>query len=120
MVLNHVAEILAVGCAPARIWKEHYVTLRRHPLEFVLEDVAVSRVRSAMNIKNERIFFRRTKIWRLLDPRLNCLSIETLVGNFFGFCEIEFREELFVDVMQLLWLRICWLVFQQRHFAPVC
>src|SRR5256885_10510493 len=54
MVLNHVAEILAVGCAAARIWEEHYVTLRRHPLEFVLENVAVSRVRSAMNIKNER------------------------------------------------------------------
>ena len=106
MVLNHVAEILAVGCAPARIWKEHYVTLRRHPLEFVLEDVAVSRVRSAMNIKNERIFFRRTKIWRLLDPRLNCFSIETLVGNFFGFCEIEFREKLFVDVTQLSRLRV--------------
>ena len=56
MVLDHVAEILTVGCAPARIWKQHHVTLCCHPLEFEKEKIAISDMRSAMNVENERIF----------------------------------------------------------------
>ena len=51
MVLNDVAEFLAVGRAAARIRIEHHVTLRRHPLKLMLENVAVGRVRSAMNVR---------------------------------------------------------------------
>ena len=38
MVLNDVAEFLAIGRAAARIRIKHDVTFRRHPLELVLEN----------------------------------------------------------------------------------
>src|SRR4029077_13497488 len=40
-VLNHVAKLLAVPRAAARIRVEHHVTLRCHPLKFMNENVAV-------------------------------------------------------------------------------
>src|SRR5206468_4967206 len=60
-VLDDVSERLAVARAPARVWIEHDVTLGRHPLELGFKDVAVSRVRPAMDVENERIFFRRVE-----------------------------------------------------------
>src|SRR2546422_6070614 len=53
-ILNDVTKILPVGRAPAWIWIKHYITFCRHPLKLVLENVAVSRMRSAMDVQNER------------------------------------------------------------------
>ena len=50
MELDDVAELLAVGRAAARIGVEHDVTLGRHPVEFVREGVAVSRIRPTMDL----------------------------------------------------------------------
>src|SRR5437764_3669913 len=98
MILNHVAEILAIRRAPARIWIKHHVTFCRHPLKLVLKNVAVSRMRSAVDVENQRIFFCRVKVWWFLHPRLDAFAIETLIRNLFRLSKIEFREKLVVDV----------------------
>ena len=98
MILDHVAEILAVSRAAARIRKQHHVTLRCHPLKLVFENVAVSCVGSAMNVEDQRIFFCGIKIRRLLHPGLNRFAIETFVGNFFRLSQIEFRENFLVNI----------------------
>ena len=107
MILNHVSETLAVGRAAARIWKEHHVTFCRHPLELVLENVAVSCVWSAVDVQDKRIFFRSIEVGRLLHPGLNCFAVETFIRNFFRLGQIEFREKFLVNVSQLSWLRVC-------------
>src|SRR5438046_5420667 len=93
MILNDVTKILSVGRAPARIWIKHYITFCRHPLKLVLENVAVSRMRSAMDVQNERVFFCRIKGRWFLHPSLNPFAVETLVGNLLRFSEIKFREK---------------------------
>ena len=50
MILNDVAELLAIGGTSARVGIEHDVTFRCHPLELVLEDPAVGGVGTAMDI----------------------------------------------------------------------
>src|ERR1700682_2522429 len=55
--LDDVAEVLPVRRAAARVRVENDITLRRHPQEFVREGGAVGSVRSAMNLKYERILF---------------------------------------------------------------
>ena len=107
MILDHITEILAVGCAAARIWKQDHVTFRGHPLEFVFENISVSRVRSAMNIEDQRVFFCGIKIRRLLHPGLNRLPVETLVGDFFRLGQVQFGKKLLVNIRQLLRLRVC-------------
>src|SRR5438067_13157944 len=98
MILNHVAEILAIRRAPARIWIKHHITFCRHPLKLVLENVAVSRMRSAMDVQNERVFFCRIKGRWLLHPCLDTFAVETLVGNLLRLSQIAFREKLVVDL----------------------
>ena len=102
MVLNDVAELLAVTRAAARIRIKHDVTFRGHPLKFVIENKTVSGVRSAMNVENERIFFLRIKTRRFLQPGLNFFPVEALVGNFFRLGQVQLREEFVVDVGELL------------------
>ena len=50
VILNDVAEILTVRRAAARIRIQNDVTLRRHPLKFMNENVAVGNVRAAVNV----------------------------------------------------------------------
>ena len=100
-VLNDVPESLAVARAPARIRIEHDVTLRGHPLELVLEDVAVGGVRAAVDVEDERIFFRRVEIGRLLHPRLDAFPIEALVPDLFRLGQVELLEELLVYPREL-------------------
>ena len=102
MILNDVAKILAVGCAAPRIRIKHDVSFRGHPLKFVLENVAVGRMGSAVDVKDERILFPGTKIRRLLHPRLDRFAIEALVRNFFRLGQIELGEKFLVKMCQLL------------------
>src|SRR5207248_2768640 len=46
MILNDVSELLAVSDAAARVRIKHDVAFGRHPLKFVLENPAVSRMRT--------------------------------------------------------------------------
>ena len=98
MILNDVTKILSVGRAPARIWIKHYITFCRRPLKLVLENVAVSRMRSAMDVQNERVFLCGIKARWLMHPRLYPFAIEALIRNFLRLGEIQFREKLVVDV----------------------
>src|SRR4051794_8199016 len=52
VVLDDVAEVLAIRGAAAWIWIEDHVTFGRHPLKFVIENKAVSGVRPTMNVQN--------------------------------------------------------------------
>src|SRR4029077_11227452 len=97
-ILNHVPKFLAVTRAAARIRVEHHVTLRRHPLKFMNENVAVGNVRPAMNVQNQRIFFMRIEIWRLLQPCLYAFAVKTLLPNLFRLGEIQFREQLIIHI----------------------
>src|SRR5450759_772271 len=54
--LDDVGEVLSVRSAAARVGVEHDVALGRHPEELLRERAAVSSVRSAMDLENERIF----------------------------------------------------------------
>src|SRR3954454_24279052 len=69
-VLNDVAKILPVCRTASRIWIQHYIALRSHPLEFMVEHVAVGRVGSTMNVENHRILFSGLEIRRTLNPCL--------------------------------------------------
>src|SRR5689334_15544599 len=101
MVLDHVTEILAVTRASTWIWKQDYVSLGCHPLELVKENVPVGGVRPAMDIQNERIFFTGAKVCRLLQPRFNHLSVETLVMNLLWLGKVQFRKQPIVEMGQL-------------------
>ena len=92
------AEILAVAGRAARVEVEDNVSPCRHPLKFVIEDPAVSGVRPAMDVKDQRILFLRIKVGRLLNPSLNVLAIETLVVNLLRRGQVELRPELAVEV----------------------
>ena len=89
MILNDVAKVLAIGRAAARIRIQHDVTLRGHPLKLMIEDKAIGRVRTAMDVQNERIFFVRIKVRRLLYPGVNLPAIETLIPDFVRLSQIE-------------------------------
>ena len=62
---------------------EHDVALRGHPLELVRVDVAVRRVRAAVDVEDQRILLRRVEVRRLQDPGLNLLAVEALVPDLF-------------------------------------
>ena len=98
MVLDHVAEFLAVARAAARIRIKHDVTLRRHPLELVAKNKSVSGVRAAVDIQDERIFFRLVESRRLLQPGLDAFAIEALVADLFRLGQIELPEQFVVAV----------------------
>ena len=89
VVLDDVAEILAIARAAARVRIKHDVTLRRHPLKLVIEDVTVSRVRAAVDVQDERILFVRIKVGRLLHPRLTFLPSKLVYPDLFGLGEVE-------------------------------
>src|SRR5208283_6199502 len=55
VILNDISKILAVAGRTARVNVENYVTLRGHPLEFMVEDPTVGRVRTAVNIEDHRV-----------------------------------------------------------------
>ena len=98
MILNHVPKFLAVAGAPARIRVKHHISLRCHPLKFVIENETVGDVRSAMNVQNQRILFMRIETGRLLQPGLDAFAVETVVPNLFRLGEIQFREQLVIDL----------------------
>ena len=97
-VLNDIAELLAVAGAPARIGIKHDVAFGGHPLEFMVEGVAICGMRAAMDIENQRIFLAGREVGRTLHPSLDAAAIEALVPNHFRLGEIEFFEQLVVDV----------------------
>ena len=98
MILNDVAEILAVAGRAARVDVEHDIAFGRHPLKFVIKDPAVGSMRPAVNVQNQGILFLRIEVGRLLNPSLNALAIEAGVINFFRRSQVELRPELAVEV----------------------
>ena len=98
MVLNDVAEILAVSGAAARIRIQDHVTFCRHPLKFVCEYIAIGRVWAAMDIQDQWVFLGRIKPRWLLHPGLHFLAIETLIPNLFRLGQIELGEKFVVHV----------------------
>src|SRR5205823_1867356 len=94
VILNDVAELLAIRRAATRIWIEHDVTLRGHPLKFMIEDVAVGCVRSAVNVENEWVLLLRIKVGRLLNPSLNFLTVKARVPNLFRRRKIQLGKQL--------------------------
>src|SRR5215467_9105623 len=101
VILNDVAEVLAIAGRSSRVEVEDNVPLRRHPLKFMIKDPAVGRVGSPVNIKNEGVFLVRIEIRRLLNPSLNALAIEALVIDLFWRGEVELRPEFAVEVRNL-------------------
>ena len=67
----------------------------------MIENEAVGDVRAAVYVQNQRIFFMRIEVGRLLQPSLDAFSIEAIVPNLFRLGEIQFGEQLIVDVCQL-------------------
>ena len=98
VILNDVAELLAIAGRAARVDVEHDVAFGGHPLKFMIEDPAVGRVRAAVNVEDERILLLRIEVGRLLDPTLNALAIETGVIDFLRRSQIELRPEFPVKV----------------------
>src|SRR5438105_1495182 len=96
------AVVLAVRCAAARVRVEHDVSLRGHPHELVRVRIAVRRVRAAVDLEDQWVFFGRVEIRRLEDPALNLLSIERGVPDFFRLALPDVFEEILIDVGQLL------------------
>jgi hypothetical protein len=73
VILNDIAELLAVAGRPARVDVEDDVTFGGHPLKFMIEDPSVGSVRTAMDVENERVLLLRIEVGRLLDPALNAV-----------------------------------------------
>ena len=74
---------------PRRIGVKNYIALGGHPLKLLVKDPAVSSVGTSVNVENERIFFMRIKVRRLLNPALDALAIETGVVNLLGRSQIS-------------------------------
>src|SRR5437764_1894147 len=91
-VLNNVSEFLSIAGGAARIRVQHYVALCCHPLEFVVESVAVGGVWAAVNIQNQRIFPRRIKIGRTLYPSLDAPAVKALVPDHLRLRNLELGE----------------------------
>src|SRR5260370_5901023 len=103
VVLDNVAKVLAIRGAATRVWIEHDIALRRHPLKLVVENVSIRSVRAAMNVEDQWILPVQIKIGWLLDPRLNALAVETLVPDFFRLSQVQVRKQFVVEVGQLSW-----------------
>ena len=99
-VLDDVAELLAVAGAAARVGIEHHVALGRHPLELVHEEVAVGRVRAAVDVEDHRVLPARLVVGRLLDPGLDLLPVEAVVEQLLGLGQAQLREELLVGLVE--------------------
>ena len=67
----------------------------------MVEHPPIGRVRPAVNVQDQRILLRRIEIRRLLDPRLNLLSVEAGVPKFLGLGQIKFGEKRLVDICDL-------------------
>ena len=99
--LDDVAEVLTVGGAAARVGEEDHVALRRHPLELVRVDVAVRRVRPAVNLENHRVLLAGVEVRRLQNPALHLLAVERSVPDFFGLALLDVLEQIVVDLRDL-------------------
>ena len=51
-----------------------------------------------MNVEDQWIFFVRIEIGRFLQPCLNMFAVKAVVPNLFRLGEIQFREQLSIDV----------------------
>jgi len=106
-VLDHVGELLTVVGGAARVGIDDNVALGCHVLELVIEDPAVSRVRSAMDVENHRVLLGGIEIRWLLHPGLDGLACDVLgIGRGHNLKvvrhgEFELREESLVDVREL-------------------
>ena len=98
MILNDVAELLSIAGRAARVDVQHDIAPGGHPLKFMVEDPPISSVRPAVNVQNQRIFLLGVEIGRLLNPRLNTLSVKACVRELFGRGQVELRPERLVDV----------------------
>ena len=102
VVLNDVAEVLAVVRAAARVRVEDDVAFGGHPLELVREGVAVGRVRAAVDLEDQRVLLRRVERRRLEDPALDLLAVEARVPHLLRLVHRELTEEAVVERRQLL------------------
>ena len=98
MILNDVSKILPVGRASTRVRIKNDITFRGHPLEFVIENKSVCGVWSAVDVQDQRIFFRGIEPRRLLYPCLDAFPIEALIPNFLRLCQVELRKQFVVAV----------------------
>ena len=85
----------------------------------MVKDKAISGVRAAVNVQDQRIFFRRVKVRRLLDPRMNFLAVKTGVPDLFRRGQVELREKLVIDVGELARLRAGLRVVNPEQVADV-
>jgi hypothetical protein len=46
-------------------------------------------MRPAVDVQDKRIFLMRVEARRLLHPRLNLLSVERLIGDFFRLGQVQ-------------------------------
>src|SRR5438477_11463564 len=101
MILNNVSKFLAVSGTAAWIRIKDHVTLGCHPLEFVIENIAVREVRSAMNVQDQGIFFVRIEVRWLLQPGLVVLAVKAVVRNLFRLGWFWRRERVVIAMRQL-------------------
>src|SRR5215469_4561805 len=98
VVLNDVTELLAITGRAARVDVENNVAFGGHPLKLMIEDPAVGRVWTTMNVEDKRVFLLRVEVGRLLDPALNTLSVEAHVIDFLRRGQIESRPKLPIEI----------------------
>ena len=98
MVLDDIAELLAVGGAAARIGIEHDVALGGHPLKFMVEGVTVGGMRAAVDIEDQRILLAGREMGRTLHPGLDAAAVEALVPDRLRFGQVELGEQLVVNL----------------------
>ena len=98
VILNDIAEFLTIAGRAPRVEVEHHVAFGSHPLKFMIEDPAVSGMRAAVNVEDERVLLLRIEVGRFLDPTLNGLAIEAVVIDFLRRGQIQLRPEYLVKV----------------------
>src|SRR5438067_11782000 len=67
----------------------------------MIEHPSVSRVRTAVDVEYEWIFFISIEVGWLLHPSLNFLAVKARIPDLFRLTEIQFRKHLVVDVRKL-------------------
>src|SRR5215467_732619 len=98
VILNDIAELLAIASRAAWVDVKDDVAFSGHPLKFMIKDPAIGGMWAAVDVENEWVLLLRIEVGRLLNPPLNALAVETAVFDFLWRGQIQLRPEFPVEV----------------------
>ena len=98
-VFEEIGEFAAISDGAAVVVVNHYIPLRRHPLQFRREVRTIGKMRSAMDFNDQWVGFAFFITRRGDHPPLNLKPVKgRVIGEHANLAEIAMREQVFVQV----------------------